>query len=111
MACYATLASNQTLAQRTTQVERALQRLEFYLKTGQVKINIGTSGAIVFSGWGDRDGLSDTCAYRSLSVSSSWALKQAVARAEAMSGRKVNAQAVAAGVHSHDGGRTFEKGH
>jgi hypothetical protein len=111
MACMGTLAPNQTLVQRMSQVDRALKRLEAALTGGQVKVTIGTSGAVAFSGWSDRDGISDVCAYRSLAVSSSWALRQAVARAEAVSGRKVNAQAIAAGVHSHDSGRTWDKGH
>jgi hypothetical protein len=36
-------------------------------------------------------------------------LRQAVARAEAMQGVKVNPQAVASGFHSHDNGLTWSK--
>lgn len=42
-------------------------------------------------------------------ASNSWELRQAVARAEAQQGRKVNAHAVASGLHSHDGGKNWEK--
>ena len=111
MPCDSRLATGQTLAQRMTEVERALKRLETYLATGSVKVQIGPTGSIAFTGWKDNDRLSDTCAYRALSLTSSWALKQAVAKAEAMSGRKVNARAVAAGHHSHDGGGSWHGGH
>jgi hypothetical protein len=110
MPCDSSLAEGQTLVQRMSEVERALKRLEGYLSTGKVTVKIGPTGSIAFAGWADRDRLSDTCAYRALSLQSSWALRQQVARAEAMSGRKVNAQAVAAGVHSHDG-KTWHPGH
>lgn len=111
MACTGTLQPGQTLVERMSQVDRALKRLETYLQTGSVKVKVGSNGAIVFAGWADRDGLSDVCAYRSLAASSSSTLRMAVARAEALAGRKVDARAVAAGVHSHDGGSTWNGGH
>jgi hypothetical protein len=111
VACDRQLAPNQTLQQRMSEVERALKRLEQYISSGTVRIQIGPTGSIVFVGWNDRDRLSDTCAYRSLSLANSWALRQAVARAEATSGRKVNERAVTAGHHSHDGGGSWHKGH
>jgi hypothetical protein len=111
MPCTSTPLAGQSLAQRMTQVETALKRLEAALTRGSVKVTIGATGGIAFAGWADRDGISDVCAYRSLAVSNSWALRQAVARAEASSGRKVNTQTVAAGVHSHDGGGTWHPGH
>jgi hypothetical protein len=111
MPCDTKLAAGQTLAARISQVDAALKRLERYLATGTVRIGIGANGAVAFQGWADRDNVSDVCAMRTLTAQSSWALRQAVARAEATSGRKVNARAVAAGVHSHDGGSTWHKGH
>jgi hypothetical protein len=107
MPCYTKTLKNQSLQSRQKEIEAALKRLESYLQTGTVTAQIGPQGAIVFKGWGDRDGVTDVCAYRSLSLSNSWALKQAVARAEVMSGKKVNAQAIASGLHSHDGGHTW----
>jgi hypothetical protein len=107
MPCTSTLKENQTVVQRIAEVEKALKRLEQYLTTGTVQIGIGPTGAITFKNWKDRDGLSDVCAYRSLSVSNSWALRQAQLKAETMSGRKVNTRAVAAGIHSHDNGRSW----
>jgi hypothetical protein len=111
MACESMVKPGQTLAGRMAEVKQALARLEQALTGGRVKVGIGSNGAIVFQGWTvtDRDGVSDVCAYRSLSAGNSWALRQAVARAEAASGRKVNAGAVAAGHHSHDGGHTWGK--
>jgi hypothetical protein len=55
--------------------------------------------------------VTDVCAYRTLTASNSWALRQAVAKAEQLAGRKVSAAQVAAGTHSHDGGKTFGPGH
>lgn len=111
MACETILRPNQTLAQRMDEAKRALERLERYLQTGSVRVVIGPTGAVAFSGWKDRDDVSDVCAYRTLAAQNSWALRQAVARAEAQQGRKVNPRAIAAGHHSHDGGRTFGGGH
>ena len=46
---------------------------------------------------------------RRLSAKGSESLRRAVARAEALAGRKADARAIASGVHSHDGGRTWDK--
>lgn len=109
MACDTVLKPGQTLALRMAEVKRALDRLKRYLSTGSVKVQIGPNGAITFAGFSDRDGLSDACIYRSLTAENSWELRQAVARAEAQSGRKVNARAIAAGFHSHDGGKSWDR--
>lgn len=97
------LTPEQTLEQRNQQVRAALRRLELQLTAGRVSVNIGPQGAVAFTGWQDRDGLSDVCAYRVLSVEGSSVLRMAVQRAEQLSGRRVNANAVAAGFHTHDG--------
>ena len=109
MACMSILAEGQSLASRIAETEKSLKRLETYLQTGTVRISISPQGAISFQGWRDSDRISDTCAFRSLSATNSWALRQAVMKAEAMSGRRVNLKAVAAGIHTHDSGRTWEK--
>lgn len=87
--------------------QKALRRLEAGLATGNAIAVISAQGAIAFRGWHDNAGVSDVCAYRALLASNSPGLRRAIARAEAMSGRKVNARAIAAGVHSHDGGATW----
>lgn len=111
MACESMRKPGQSLQARIDEVRKALARLETQISAGKVRVTIGPNGAVAFAGWapGERDDVTDACAYRTLTASNSWALRQAVARAEAMSGRKVNARAVAEGHHSHDGGHTWEK--
>lgn len=113
MPCDTILREGITLEQRVKAIDVALKRLEQYLTQGKVTIGIAPNGAIAFKGWnvGERDDVSDVCAYRTLASQNSWALRQAVARAETLSGRKVNPRAVAAGHHSHDGGKTWHGGH
>jgi len=103
------LTPEQTLQQRMEQVRRALKQLEQKLLGSTARVVIGANGAITFAGWTpqERSGITDVCAYRTLASENSWALRQAIARAEMQSGRKVNPQAIAAGHHSHDGGRTW----
>lgn len=98
---------------RRDEVREAVARLEAAMKAGTVTVKVGPTGAITFAGWGseEREGVSDVCAYRKLAASGSAALRAAVAKAEAMAGRKVDARAIAAGVHSHDGGHSWHQGH
>jgi hypothetical protein len=109
MACDTMRKPNQTIAQRATEVEKALRKLKADLLSGRVQVKIAPNGAITFANWGEREGLTDACAYRVLTFQNSGELRSAIARAEAMSGRKVNPRAIAAGHHSHDGGRTWDK--
>ncbi len=97
---------NLTVTQKADQ-QSALARLGAALAAGTVTVVIGATGGIAFRGWKDNRGVSDLCAYRALTAANSAPLRRALARAEAMSGRKLDARAVSAGVHSHDGGRTF----
>jgi hypothetical protein len=98
-------------ANRTPQViadqQSALARLGAALAAGSVTVVIGQAGGIAFKGWKDNRGVTDLCAYRALTAANSAPLRRALARAEAVSGRKINPQALAAGTHSHDGGRTW----
>lgn len=113
MACY--LMNPQLTAEQIQAKANALKVLQrkLEIREGGVSVVIGANGAVAFRGWteADRGGIADTCAYRALSAIGSPELRRAVARAEALYGRKVNPQAVAAGVHSHDGGQTFHPGH
>lgn len=113
MPCDTQLRPNETLTQRATAIDAALRRLEVALTSGAVRMTVGPNGSIAFVGWGEaeRDRVTDVCAYRTLAASGSWALRQAQAKAEALAGRRVNAFAVAAGHHSHDGGKTWHGGH
>lgn len=109
MPCDTRLKPQQTLEQRNAAITASLRRLEAKLTAGTVKVVIGANGAMAFSGWTteDRDDVVDLCAYRTLTAQGSWALRQAVAKAEATSGRKLSPQAVGAGLHSHDSGKTW----
>ena len=89
----------------------AIKRLGEALAAGAVGVTIGAQGAIAFRNWTDRAGLTDVCAYRRLLASGSPELRRAIARAEVIAGRKVSTQALAAGVHSHDNGATWNEGH
>jgi len=113
MACESMRRSGESLQARMARVKAALKKLEAAMLAGKVKVVIAPNGAVAFAGWQtqDKEDVVDACAYRTLSSEGSWALKQAVMKAEAMSGRKVNPQAVAAGHHSHDGGQTWGPGH
>lgn len=115
MACDFRLARGQTQPQRKKQIDEAMDRLKKALALGTVTIKVGPTGAITFVGAGAEDlrrnGISDTCAYRKLQASNSPELRRAVARAEALAGRKVDERQIAAGVHSHDHGATWSPGH
>ena len=113
MACDTVLKPRQTAQDRAREVKAALDKIQAGLQANSIQVVIGANGAVTFKNWGtvDRDGLSDVCAFRKLSAQGSWALKQAVARAETLQGRKVNHSMIVAGVHSHDGGSTWNKGH
>lgn len=101
----------QTAQERQAEIDAALAELERQINSGRVNLVIGPDGGVCFAGWSDADrrGITDVCAFRTLTERASWPLQQAVSTAEMQSGRKVNEQAVAAGVHSHDGGKTWGK--
>lgn len=100
----------QTAADRKREVERTLKELERKLRERAVNIEIGRQGAVAFKGWKrDRNDVTDVCAFRRLSQAGSWELRQSIKRAEAQSGKRVNPQAVASGLHSHDGGNTWSR--
>lgn len=114
MACW--LSNQAATAKAAPEVKEraraALKRLEAALASGAVKVVIDRqTGALAFAGQWDRDGVADTCAYRSLTAAHSSALRMAIARAEAMCGMRHSREAMAAGIHSHDGGQTFGPGH
>lgn len=88
-------------------MQDAITRLGSALANGEASVVVSSSGALAFRGWDKRDGVSDLCAYRALTSSNSPSLRAAVLRAEAMAGRKIDPRAIAAGVHSHDGGQTW----
>lgn len=114
MACDFRIPAGMTPIQRKSQIEQAVDRLNKALEAGTVKVKVGPNGAITFAGVWDRGGISDTCAYRKLLASGSSALRMAIAKGEAMAGRKIDPKAIASGVHAHEdayGNLTWHKGH
>lgn len=103
----------QTEADRKKQIAEKLKRLEEKLKLRAIGVVIGPQGALTFQNWSDEDraGITDVCAFRALERQGSLALRQAIERAESLYGRKVDRRMIAAGIHSHDGGKTWDKGH
>lgn len=113
MPCESRIQRGQTLAERNAEITAALRTLEARLQASTVRVVIGSNGAVALQGWtpADRRDVSDVCAIRALQAAGSWALRQAIARAESQSGRKMNPLALAAGTHSHDGGKSWNPGH
>lgn len=111
MPCDTRLKPKQTIQQRKTEVLKAVEKLQRDLTSGRVKPKISMGGAIAFEGWNelDRDGVTDNCAYRRLLSSGSPLALAAIAKAEALAGRKVDRTVVNSGVHSHDGGKSWHK--
>lgn len=113
MACDTRLREGQTLLERKEEVRKAVTALDKLIAAGKVNVRVGTEGigkgAVVFKGWADneRAAVSDACAFRMLMVAGSATTKlklQALAPS-------INRQVIGAGVHSHDGGATWHKGH
>lgn len=113
MPCETQRLPNQTITQRKEEIRTSVANLSRMLAAGQIKPIIGPQGAIAFQGWTtqDRSRVTDACAYRLIMATGSPLAKAKIQAAEALSGRTVNKQAVAAGFHSHDSGRTWHKGH
>jgi hypothetical protein len=114
MPCDTRLKRNQTIQQRAAEVRQVVTDVNSLLATGKVKPVVDKkTGAIAFQGLDDtiRDGVTDACIYRRIMVSGSSLTKAAIQRAELIAGRSVDKQALAQGVHSHDGGGSWHHGH
>ena len=109
MPCDTRLKPRQTISQRAEEVRAMAKKLEAGLIAGRIKPVIGPQGAVAFQGLteADRDGVTDACAYRRIMATGSALAKQAIARAEQLSGRSVNRQVIGQGAHSHDHGATW----
>jgi hypothetical protein len=107
---YRNLKRRQTISERAEEIRRTVTDVNSLIAAGKVKPIVDKrTGAVAFDGLDDniRDGATDACIYRRLMVSGSSLTKAKLAQAEAMAGRTVNKQALAQGVHSHDGGQTW----
>ena len=111
MPCDTIRQAGETAAERRKKVDEALAKLRKKLAGGEVTLKVGPQGAVGIVGWSaaDRNGVTDVCALRA--VGSTFEVRQALMKAEAAAGRKVDRRMVAAGVHSHDSGKTWHKGH
>lgn len=103
MPCETARLPNQTIAERKIEVREAMANLSKDLAAGKVKVVIGPTGAVAFTGWTQRNRVTDNCAYRMIAAAGSPMAKAAIARAELLSGKSVNRQAVAHGHHAHAG--------
>lgn len=110
MACDTQPMKNQTLSQRKQQVKEIIAFTDELIRKRKVGIVVDKrTGAIAFTGMTpqERGNVSDACTYRLIMATGTASAKQAIARAELLAGRGVNKQALAAGIHSHDGGASW----
>ena len=109
MPCDTKKLPGQTLSERKAEVRKATTRLAELLASRKVRMVVGPQGGVAFEGWSEQDRarVTDACAYRAIMATGSALARAEIARAEQLSGRSVNKQAVGQGAHSHDGGRTW----
>ena len=114
MACETRLRTRygrqQTLVERKQEVKQTVTDVNSLIATGRVKVIVDKkTGAIAFVGLNaeQRNDVTDACVYRMLQTTGSTLTKLAIAKAEQLAGRPVNKQALAAGVHTHDGGASW----
>lgn len=109
MPCDRKLKPRQTPKQRAEEIRKAVAKLNAGLTAGSIKAYVSREGGITFQGFAelDRDGVTDGCAYRRIMATGSMSAKLAIMQAEQKAGRSVDKQAVAQGLHSHDGGATW----
>jgi len=88
--------------------QKALERLREGLSKGTVSVVVGRGGSLAFKGWSSPL-YADLCAYRKLASENYAPMRMALARAEALAGRKLDPLAVGSGLHSHDGGATWSR--
>lgn len=111
MPCDTRLKKGQTITQRKEEITQVVAKVQAGLVNGSIKVRLSPQGAIAFDGISDADksGVTDACAYRRIMATGSALAKAKIAAAEALLGRKINKEAIAAGWHSHGG--TWHKGH
>lgn len=110
MPCDTRTKRGQSLQERATEVKAVTQKVSARILDGRVKVIIDKkTGAIAFDGLTayDRDDVTDACIYRRMMATAPVTVKLAIQKAEQMAGRAVSTQALAAGVHSHDGGKSW----
>lgn len=114
MPCDTRLKKGQTISQRAAEVRKVVERVSSLVASGNVRVVVDKkTGGVAFTGLvaSERDDVTDACIYRRLMATGSALARAQIAKAEQMAGRTVDRQAIAAGVHSHDGGRSWHQGH
>lgn len=101
----------QTPQERADEIRRAVSGLDQALRMKMIKPVVGKQGGITFAGWTstNRAGVTDACAYRRIMATGSALARAEIARAEQLAGRTVDRNVVNSGLHSHDGGKTWDK--
>src|SRR3990172_1895859 len=107
MPCDTKVKAQQTVEQRQAEVRAAVERVSAALRAGTARLKIGPQGAVAVETTEDTDGVMDACMFRRVKKENTFEFRKALATAEASAGRKVNLVAIASGVHSHDGGKTW----
>src|SRR5215831_14818132 len=110
MVCDTKLRENQTLSERKKEVLETIEAIAKLIISNRVKPVIDkATGAIAFQNIpaSVRAGITDACVYRRIMATGSALAKQQIAKAEMLAGRTVNRASLAAGIHSHDGGRSW----
>lgn len=113
MVCWTFQKPKQTAAERKEEIRKTVEKFARGLAAGTVKAVVGKTGGVTFTGIAEseRNNVSDSCVYRSIMTTGSALARQQIARAEQMAGRRIDAKAVAGGLHSHDGGKSWHNGH
>jgi len=95
----------QSLTQRKEEIRTTIAKLSAAIIAGRVKPKVSKEGGIIFEGWlnQDRNRITDSCALRQVTATGSALALQAIQRAEILAGRKLDRQAIAQGLHTHDG--------
>lgn len=108
MVCETFRYAKQSVEERRKQVADTVKEVEKGLANGKIKIVVGAQGAVAFQGLEDsqRNRVADACIYRKILSTGS-----ALARMKLAAAGNVNKTAVAQGIHSHDGGKTWHDGH
>lgn len=107
MACETIRFPEQTPEERAAEISEAMTGLERQLADGTARLVVDPlTGAVGFDGWRDRRFITDACAFNSLDQQQSPALAAALWEAQAQ-GLVISREAIARGVHTHDGGQTW----
>jgi len=100
----------QTVSQRKQEILAVVEAVQKGLLSRRIMPRVDkTTGAIAFEGLlaSQRNFVTDACIYRRIMATGSSLAKMAIQKAEQAAGRTVSRQALAAGVHSHDGGQSW----